>query len=523
MSASRRPGSLMVLILVAVLAVAGVWLAQRDRAPNPNLGGALFPVDATDIEGFLLTRGGLQYRFDRLPSGGWSLSGAANDYLDSRAMDAFVGMLPFAGGGPILPGTEIEDRRYEFNGPEAIRLRLFLRGGTDMGLAMGALNPVTGNYFASGVGRDGCFAVPAPFRDKLFMVPVTLQAKTLLPPLDSDLVQKIQLTRSGQVHQLMKRDDVWWLRLGDAGSTPSLAWLPPATQSYQRHYSDRSEERDDGVWIMASRVTVALMIYEVGETIVRDITSLRDSDVRLQQWELDPPWREVVLSGPGLNDDSSAPVLDQYTIGFGSPLSGDRVPAVRRGNALLTDLNAIGILNQGLDVLVEQKAMFTWALRADRLVLEREGDLLLEATRTGVAITDEGRAAWQTVFPPVGPRNQNEKVRHGLSQHLVVNLNRIEMLAALPATKEASVFTDDERLRMTLSWGQAGAVDQRELVLEAGYFDTEAWPADTFARTQDGGRPVGLWFPATGKLLQTSNYLLVNARSMRQYLPTESP
>jgi len=192
-------------------------------------------------------------------------------------------------------------------------------------------------------------------------------------------------------------------------------------------------------------------------------------------------------------------------------------------NALLTDLNAIGILNQGLDVLVEQKAMFTWALRADRLVLEREGDLLLEATRTGVAITDEGRAAWQTVFPPVGPRNQNEKVRHGLSQHLVVNLNRIEMLAALPATKEASVFTDDERLRMTLSWGQAGAVDQRELVLEAGYFDTEAWPADTFARTQDGGRPVGLWFPATGKLLQTSNYLLVNARSMRQYLPTESP
>lgn len=523
MSRSSLPRSLPILILVAVVAVVGVWLAQRNRTADPNLGGVLFPVAAADIEGMLLTKGGLQYRFDRSTTGSWSLSGAANDYLDTQAMNALVKMLPQAAAGPILAGTEFEDRRYEFNGPESLRLRLFLTNGESLSLAFGALNPVTGNYFASGVGREGCFAVPAPLRNKLFMLPVTMQAKALLPPLERALVQNIQLTRSGQTHQLTRRDGYWWLRLDGQMVESVFTRFSPVVQAYQRLYDDRRQERDDGVWIMASSLTVEQMIYEVSETIVRDIKNPREAGARLQQWELDPPWREVVLSGAGLNPDPSAPVKDQYTIGFGTPIGKDRVPAVRRGNVMITDLVALGVLNQGLEAFVEQSALHKIARAADHLRFEREGVLLLEAARTGVADTDEGRSAWQTIYPPSGTENLDEVARRGLGQDVVVNLNRMEMLAALPASQEASVLAPDERVKLTLTWGEAGQNDHRVLVLEVGYFTASDWPAGTFARTQEGRGPVGLWFPASGKLLQIPDHLLVTARNMRRYAATASP
>ncbi|MFT5315384.1 MAG: hypothetical protein ACI9UK_001216 [Candidatus Krumholzibacteriia bacterium] len=522
MSQSSLPRSLPVLALVAIVAVGGFWFAQKGHKPDPNRGGALFSVEAADIEGLLLTRGGIQYRFDRLPNGGWSLSGAVHDYLDRQAMDALVEMFPQAVGGPILAGTEFEDRRYEFNGPDAIRLRLFLADGKSLSLVMGALNPVTGNYFASGIEREGCFAVPAPFRDKLSLLPVTVQAKTLLPALDRDLVQNIELTRSGQVHRLAKRDGYWWLHLDDSLENSPFTRFGPVAQAYQNFYPDRRQVLDDGLWVLASKLTVEQMIYEVGETIVRDIISPRESAARIEQWDLDPPWRQVVMSGPGLNSDISAPVADQYTIGFGTPIGEDQVPAVRQGNALVTDLMALGVLNQGLELFVEQTALHVVARQADHLKFEREGVLLLESGRTGVADTDEGRGAWQTVYPAAGAPNLDEVGRRGLGQDVVVNLNRIEMLAALPPTQDAKVLTDDERVRLTLTWGKTGEADHRELVLEAGYLVAEDWPTGTFARTQDGGRPVGLWFPGSGKLLQIPNYLLVSARNMRQYIPAES-
>jgi len=96
-------------------------------------------------------------------------------------------------------------------------------------------------------------------------------------------------------------------------------------------------------------------------------------------------------------------------------------------------------------------------------------------------------------------------------------MNRWEMLAALPASHEASVLAADERVKLTLTWGEAGQANHHELIVEAGYFKAEDWPAGTFARTQEGGRPVGLWFPASGKLLQIPGHILVTGRTMRRY------
>ncbi len=518
------PRSILILSAVAVLVVGALWLARRNESIDYTLGGALFPVEPDRIEGLLLTRQGTQHRFNRQKDGVWSLSGATSDYLDPQAMSALIEVLPTVVGGALLPGTVNEDRRYDFNGPGAIRLRVFLSGGKDIALALGAINPVTGNYFASGAGRQGCFPVAGPFREKLSMLPISVQAKTLLPPFTRDKVQALRLTRSGSEHRFVRHDRKWWLHLPDEDLAAALQGLPPVVQEYQARYSDRRRRDAEGLWIMASEQAVGQLIYEVSEIIVRDIKSPAEAAARLSQWDLDPPWRQVVLQGEGLNADPAAPVKDQFTIAFGPPVDEIRVPVLRRGNVLLTDLDALNLLDQGLAVLVEQFALNEVARHADRLRVEREERPVLDATRTGEAETDEGRRAWETIFPGPGREDLTNNERHGLSRNLVVNLNRVKVLAALPPTSNAAVLEDRERVRMRLVWGTGEQA--RELVLESGYLAAAHLPPGTgeLRRMPAGGPAVGLWFPATGKLLQIGDQLVVTVRNMVRYSrPLHSP
>jgi len=508
------PRSILILLLVAIVAVGGLWLAKKTHTTDVNLGGALFPVAPEHIDGLLLTKGKLQYRFNRQPDGSWTLSGAANDYLDPGAMLSLIAVLPVAIGGPILPGTEPEDRRYNFNGLESIRLRVFSDDGREFSLALGALNPVTGNYYASGVDRLGCFPVAGPFRDKLFMLPATVQSKRLLPAFDRDLVQHVKLIRSGREHRFARFQDKWWLLRSGADLPAALAGLPVGVRDYQAIYSDRRRQDDEGIWIMASDQAVGQLIYEVSSVIVRDIKNPREAASRMQQWELDPPWRQIILQGKGLNPDPTAPVTDQFTLAFGPPLVENRAPALRRGNVLLVDFEAVNLLEEGLESLVEQTALNIAARSADRFRLAREGQLLLDAARTGEALTDEGRTSWQTVVPGPNQNKMTEKIRHGMSQDLIVNLNRLDVLATLPPQTNAAVLASRERVRIVLNW-ETGAAPH-ELVFEAGFLVTDqlGTAAASVVRSPDGGPAVGLWFPATGRLLQVSNQLIVTTRTL---------
>jgi hypothetical protein len=513
------PRSVLILTILLVIAVGALLVArQRESAFDYTLGGPLFPVDKSDIEGMLLTRQGAQYRLDRVTPGVWSLSGAVADYVDSLAVLKLLDALSGAVGGPLLPGTDVEDRRYEFNGPEAIRLTVFVTGGEAISLALGTANPVAGNFYASGAGRDACFMVPAALRKILGDLPVSVQARMLLPGVDRDRVERVDLGRGDRDFLIEHREGRWWMLMPEEGP----AYLGEKVRDYQALYTDRRTTDGRGVWILASSATMDLLIYEVSNFLVRDIKSPDEGATLMSAWELDPPWRRVILTGKGLNPDPAADSPDRMVIAFGPALGADSVPVLRRGNVLLTDLAALGILEQPLGALAHRTALTFLALQADAIELQRENRLLLRSERTGVVETADGREAWLTVFPKTNMAGLSEIDHHGLSQDLIVGLDRIPVLAVLPPTNDSAVLADRERVKITVSFGTGE--DVLSEVIEFGFLVEDRLPVGSppLIREDDDSPPVGLWFPASGKLLQIPAQVIVTARNLAQFAPPAS-
>jgi hypothetical protein len=513
------PRSALVLALLLLVAAGALFLVKNQKSvADYTLGGPLFPVDRNDIEGLMATRQGAQFRLDRMPNGNWTLSGAVADYVDSLAIENLLDGLTVAAGGPLLPGTEVEDRRYEFNGPEAIRLTVFLTEGQPISLALGTANPVAGNFYASGAGRDVCFQVTAGLRKTLGDLPTTVQERRLLPGVQRDQVDRVDLSRSGRDFVIDRRDGRWWLKMPAEGP----AYLGPEVSNYQAMYSDRRLTDGQGDWVLASSSAMDLLIYEVSDIIVREIKPPGVSADLLQAWDLDPPWRQVALNGPQLNPDPTTGSADRMVIAFGPALDENTVPVLRRGNVLVTDGEALSVLEQPLGILAHRTALTFLALKADEFELRREGRLILRGERTGTAYTPEGRSAWVTVFPAEGTPGPAEKDRLNLSPVMAVNLDRMEILAVLPPTTDPAVLADSQRIAFTVKFGTGENV--RIEKFEIGLLVEDRLPAGSppLVPEAHGPRPVGLWFPDSGKLLQVSDQMVVTARNLENLFRRES-
>jgi hypothetical protein len=513
------PRSVLVLTLLLVAASVALFLARRNEpAADLTLGGPLFPVPKDQVEGLLVTRPGQQFRLDRSADGRWSLSGSSTDFVDSLAVDKLLTDITGAYGGSLLPGTEVEDRRYEFNGPQGVRLTVFVAGGDPISLALGAGNPVGGNFYASGAGREACFLVSAGLRKTLDELPVSVQARKLLPGVTRDGVDRIELARGPRDFLLERRDGRWWLLMPEEGP----AFLGPDVRDYQARYDDRRRSDGTGTWILASSAAVQLLVYEVSDIVVREIKSPEESVAYLEPWGLAPAWRRVTLKGPGLNPDPTANDPDRVQISFGPPLDETAVPALRRGNVLVTDPESVNVLSQPLGILAHRTALTFLALQSDSLEVYREGRLLLQGARTGVAETPEGRKAWQTVFPAGNQEGLTERNRHGFSQDLAVNLDRIEVLSVLPPTDDSGVLEDRERVRVRVVFG-TGAETVTETI-EFGYLVEERLSPGVpdLVRDAAAGPVCGLWFPDSGRLLQVPVQTVVTARNLAQILATSA-
>lgn len=517
------PRSALYLAAVLVVAVAVLFLLRRDPAPpDYTLGGELFTAGPGQVTGLVLTRDGVQYRLDRTDGGHWALTGAISDFLDQNAVQQLLQDLTAATGGRLLAGSVPEDRRYEFNGPGAMRLSLLRRDGETESLAIGARNPVTGAFYGSGAGRNACFPVSPGLRDRLAQVPDRLRLSTLLPAFDLDTVVKVELWRGSAPYVLEKRAGRWWLQLPAAGE----AVLGPWYRDYTALYDDRRRTDPEGrTWLLAHDQAVRLIMYDSSRVIVKQLVPAGYAPQLDTDLTGPDPWRRVRLTGPGINPDPTLGPDDTLELAFGAPLSEDRVPILRQGNLLLAEPEAVTTISEPVSHLLDSSALGLSAAVADSLVLTREGEVLLRAHRDTAGARPAERFKerpvdfWLTDFMAQDPADMSDRSRHGRSRNLLTNLDRTGILRVFPPSADPAVLQDRERITLTLHFAEGPDVPgmgRGTLTVHIGYLAAEHLPAgspEPVRHLEDDLPAVGLWLPETGQLVQIPGHVIVTARN----------
>lgn len=512
MKAKRyRPGNAtwasLALLVVAVAAGAFLLSTRVNRAgSDATLGGPLLKPASAPVDAILISRLGRQFRLDRLPAGGWTLGGDISDDVDSRAMEALIDTLTAARAGPVLPGTEPGDRRYEFNGPEGLHLVMHRTDGSREELDLGTVNPVTGTRYASGAGRNFCFSVKAALRDRLAALPELVRGRTLLPAVAAANVERLTIERDGGRCVLARREGRWWLLAPDgAASYGDLA------ARYQAQYADRQQRNVDGLWLQASSSAVATLVYELTEAVIRDLAPAERTAELSTAWGLDAPWRRVTLAGTdlrptlaGATGDAVAPPV----LAFGPPLDDQNVPVLRRGNVVIADREAIRTLEMPVAALVDLGALPSTAMTAAALEIAYEGRVVLRGSRRGEIGASDGRAAWLTDAPAQADWTGTEAARNGLTRDLVVNFDRQAMTAVLPPRTSPDPLRDEGRVRVTLTRGAGVPAETCEL----------GWLREPVA-----GATAAMWSPSTGRLVGIGDALPVSVRNLAALVGTPRP
>ncbi len=518
--AQRTP---LLLVLLLLGALGTLWLvSRRHQEVDLVLGGPLFDWRNANIEGFLLTRGGAQYRFDKNEVGYWTLKGATSDFLDQGAVENMIAELKEAKGGRVLAGTEVEDRRYEFNSTAAIRLTIFFGDRQSQTLALGVINPVTHYYYASGCGRPGSFPVSEVLFKRLSDLPSTLQLHTLLPFFARKEIQEVEFWYGEEGYRLRKIKGRWWLNQPAKGLQ---ALENTSAIAYHQMYEDRRLQYDGTTWLQANQAAVSLFIYQSSDITIKRFPDPRVALGRLQEWDLDPPWRRVKLSGTAINPDSTEASPDQLEISFGPALAGKDVPALRRGNVLMTEIEAIAVLNSPVGNFLEDRAISFLVSEGDTLRVRREGKLLLKGSRGKAPVVSLGLhqrpavESWHTEYPLQSQRPDLQGLSYqALVRNFIVNLDRLVILRVWPQVYDPEVLKDKERVVVEVVYSRQAdqsGVEPGVQRLEFGFLAGDHLPSGALApvSTDDGIAPVAMWNPTTGKLLQVPSHILVTMRN----------
>ena len=496
--------------LVLILAVGLTLVLRNGDGPDGGerlLGGPLLTLDLVHIQQILVTENGRQHRLVRGEGIPWSLRGALHDWVDPRLLAFRLDDLSRAEGGAVLAGTEPEDRRYEFNGPDAVRLVIRHEDGREVRLALGATNPVTGHVYGSGAGRPGCFPVRKETRDLIEALPQSVRVQTLLPPIDPESLDAIELVWGGRQSRLRQESGRWWLEV--AGPDDSL--LPALARAYSGQYDDRWRSVDGVLAIQARRETVELLIHDVSATPASQVVPLDYMEEARTAWGLDRTWRRVTFVGPGVDPDPAADDADRMGISFAEPLDATSVGATRRGQPVLGGKTPLQSLELSLSDFVDVRALTLQVMDADTVMLAGvDGPLLRAAhdrTRTG---RFDGREEWKAL-PPLS-RLGSEEDAQTTARFFVVELDRLATAAVLPPTSDRRVLQDDERLRLTIVWNDPPHREEYEVGVLAPQWLPAGAPPLVEAPKDPG--PVGLWRPADGRLLQIPSGLVITGRNL---------
>ena len=255
------------------------------------------------------------------------------------------------------------------------------------------------------------------------------------------------------------------------------------------------------MWLAASASVVGRLIYEVTEVIVRELAPIERTAELTAAWDLAPPWRRVTLGGANARPALAGAPDEAPVLAFGPPLDDRSVPVLRRGNVLVADREAIHTLELPVGALLDLSALPASAMSADALEVAFEGRVVLRGSRRGEVGASDGRAAWLTDTPAAAAWTGGEAARNGLTRDLVVNLGRQPIVAVLAPRRSPDPLRDDGRVRVTLTWGTGAAAR------------AESWELG-WLREPAAAAPVGLWSPATGRLVGIDDALAVTVRNI---------
>ncbi|MCP4572955.1 MAG: hypothetical protein GY838_11430 [bacterium] len=494
-----------VLLVVMVAAVVAAFVVLRSRDDGEHvLGGPLFTLDLAEVKTVTVIRDGQQFRLERHRDSAWTLGGALADWVDPYALGRSLVKLDGAIGGTVLAGSEPEDRRYEFNGPQGLRLTMTTADGQQVGLALGATNPVTGHVYASGAGRTASFPVAPDTRELIAALPQNSRLMKVLPHVVPADLDRIELDRGGRRDVFVRDGSDWWLAI--AG--PQDTRLPEPVRAYAAHYGDKTRTVDGGFQVLAERRLIAELVLSVTGTNVANLVEPAEAAGYRSAWGLDDPWQRVALHGPGLDPDPLSETPDLLTVAFGLPLDRDLVPALRRGNPLLVKRQAIAWLEPPPGELLDLRALELHPLRADTVTLSGQAGVLARAARNRDRdVRFDGRLQWDSLLATGGDEHAHAAVRS-----MVVGLDRLPILATLAPSDDPSVLRNDERLRLTVVGVDPAPSQEWHL----GWLAVDRVAGGTASLVQEEGIEgrAGLWNPRDGRLVQVPSWILLTGRSL---------
>ena len=97
---------------------------------------------------------------------------------------------------------------------------------------------------------------------------------------------------------------------------------------------------------------------------------------------------------------------------------------------------------------------------------------------------------------------------------LMVNLDRMPILAVLPPVTDPAILSDDQRVRIHLTFVEEGP--PATYAFEVGFLQEDRLPPEARAlvKTVPDGRAVAFWRPEDGQLLQVESEIIVTLRNL---------
>lgn len=254
--------------LLGLLLLAVLWLWRSGDGGHGDGPRRVFDF-GSDFESGVVSctlRGGdAHVTLDRDPGapGGWRLGGDLPDHADADGVTALLSSLAATlGTGAVADaGWAALPEDYGLDDGGLFELLVATADGERRTLRVGARNPATGLFYATGAGRDELFMVGEDLVGVLAGLPAAVRARAFWPGFARDRADTVRLRFPGQDGwDLAARDDGgrWWLR------APADGWARTGevAAAYHRRHADRRKRDAGGDWYrLRDREIIALLAY----------------------------------------------------------------------------------------------------------------------------------------------------------------------------------------------------------------------------------------------------------------------